>query len=44
MVMDATKLKTFFENVGSNVSQLATVTSLLKSMDGMKVGIRMTKK
>lgn len=44
VVMDATKLKTFFEGIGSNVSQLATVTSLLKSMDGMKVGIRMTKK
>lgn len=44
IVMDVTKLKTFFEGIGSNVSQLATVTSLLKTMDGMKVGIRMTKK
>ena len=43
VVMDVTKLKTFFEGIGSNVSQLATVTSLLKSMDGMKVGMRLTK-
>jgi len=44
VVMDMTKLKTFFEGIGSNVSQLATITSLMKSMDGMKVGIRLAKK
>jgi hypothetical protein len=44
IVMDITKLKTFFEGIGANVSQLSTITSLMKSMDGMKVGIRMTKK
>ncbi len=44
VVMDATKIKTFFEGIGSNVSQLGTVTSLMKSMDGMKVGIRLSKK
>lgn len=44
VVMDLTKLKTFFEGIGSNVSQLSAITSLMKSMDGMKVGIRMAKK
>lgn len=44
IVMDASKVKTFFEGIGSNVSQLSTITSLMKSMDGMKVGIRMSKK
>lgn len=44
VVMDATKIKTFFEGIGSNVSQLGTITSLMKSMDGMKVGIRLSKK
>ncbi|MBQ0073306.1 MAG: DUF4923 family protein [Prevotella sp.] len=43
IVMDATKLKTLMENLGNNVSQLSTVTSLLKQVDGMKLGIRMTK-
>ena len=43
VVMDATKLKTFMQNVGANVSQLSTVVSLMKSMDGMKLGIRMSK-
>ncbi len=44
VVMDATKLKTFFEGIGSKIPQLGTVTSLMKGMDGMLVGIRMTKK
>ena len=43
IVMDATKLKTFMQNIGSNVSQLSTIVSLMKSMDGMKLGIRMSK-
>lgn len=43
VVMDATKLKTFLEGIGSKVSQLSTITTLMKSMDGMMVGIRMTK-
>ena len=43
VVMDATKLKTFMQNIGSNVSQLSTIVSLMKSMDGMKLGIRMSK-
>lgn len=43
VVMDATKLKTFLEGIGSKVSQLSTITTLMQSMDGMKVGIRMTK-
>ncbi len=43
IVMDATKLKTFFQNLGSNVSQLSTITSLLKQVDGMKVGLRLSK-
>ncbi len=43
IVMDATKLKTFFQNLGSNVSQLSTITSLLKQVDGMKVGLRLAK-
>lgn len=43
IVMDATKLKTFMEGVGSSIAQLATVTSLLKQVNGMKVGVRMTK-
>ena len=43
IVMDATKLKTFMQNIGSNVSQLSTIVSLMKSMDGMKLGIRLSK-
>jgi hypothetical protein len=43
IVMDATKLKTFMQNVGANISQLSTIVSLMKSMDGMKLGIRMSK-
>lgn len=43
IVMDATKFKTFMENIGVQVSQLSTVTSALKQMDGMKIGIRCTK-
>lgn len=43
VVTDLTKLKTFLEGIGSNVSQLSTLTSLMKSMDGMKVGIRLSK-
>lgn len=43
IVMDATKLKTFFQNLGSSVSQLSTITSLLKQVDGMKVGLRLSK-
>lgn len=43
IVMDATKLKTFMENIGSNVSQLASIVSLLKQADGMKIGVRMSK-
>ena len=43
VVMDATKFKTFMENIGAQVSQLSTVTSALKQMDGMKIGVRMTK-
>lgn len=44
VVMDATKFKTFMENIGAQVSSLSTVTSALKQMDGMKIGIRGTKK
>lgn len=44
VVMDATKFKTFMENIGAQVSQLSTVTSALKQMDGMKIGVRCTKK
>lgn len=44
VVMDATKLKDFMVNIGSGVSQLSTVTSLLKGMDAMKLGVRMVKK
>lgn len=43
VVMDATRLKTFLEAIGSNVSQLSTITSLMQTMDGMMVGIRMSK-
>lgn len=43
VVTDATKLKTFMQNIGSNVSQLSTIVSLMKSMDGMKLGIRLSK-
>lgn len=43
IVMDATKLKTFMENLGSNVSQLSTIVSLLKQADGMKIGVRLSK-
>ena len=43
IVMDATKFKTFMENIGAQVSQLSTVTSALKQMDCMKIGIRSTK-
>lgn len=43
IVMDATKLKTFMENLGNNVSQLASVVSLLKQADGMKIGVRLGK-
>ena len=31
------------QNMGSNVSQLSTIVSLMKSMDGMKLGIRLSK-
>jgi hypothetical protein len=43
VVADATKFKTLMENVGAQVSQLNTVTSLMKGMDGMKIGVRMAK-
>lgn len=43
IVMDATKLKTFMQNIGSNVSQLSSIVSIMKSMDGMKVGVRLSK-
>ena len=43
IVMDATKFKTFMENIGAQVSQLSTVTTALKQMDGMKIGVRCTK-
>lgn len=43
VVMDATKFKTFMENIGAQVSQLSTVSSALKQMDGMKIGVRGTK-
>lgn len=43
VVTDATKLKTFMENLGNNVSQLSVVTTLLKQVDGMKLGLRMSK-
>lgn len=43
VVTDATKLKTFMENLGNNVSQLSIVTTLLKQVDGMKLGLRMSK-
>lgn len=43
LVGDATKLKTFLENAGSKISSLSTITSLSKSMSGMKLGIRMSK-
>lgn len=43
IVMDATKLKTFFENIGSNVSALSSVVTYLKNVDGLKIGLRMSK-
>ena len=43
IVMDATTLKTFLTNVAGNFSSLSTITSLLNSYDGMKLGIRMSK-
>lgn len=43
VVMDATKLKIFMQNIGANVSQLSAVVSLMKSMDGMKLGVRLQK-
>ena len=43
VVMDATKLKTFMQNIGANVSQLSTVVSLMKSMDGLLLGVRLEK-
>lgn len=43
VVTDATKFKTFMENLGAQVSQLSTVSSALKQMDGMKIGVRGTK-
>ena len=43
VVTDATKFKTFMENIGAQVSQLSTVSSALKRMDGMKIGVRGTK-
>ena len=43
VVTDATKFKTFMENIGAQVSQLSTVSSALKQMDGMKIGVRGTK-
>lgn len=43
VVMDATKFKTFMENIGAQVSQLSTAVAALKQMDGMKIGVRLTK-
>ena len=43
IVMDATKFKTFMENIGAQVSQLSTVVAAMKQMDGMKIGVRLTK-
>lgn len=43
IVMDATKLKTFFEGVGANISSLSTLVALMKQMDGMKIGVRLAK-
>lgn len=43
IVMDATKLKTFMENIGSSVSQLSSVVALLKQANGMKIGVRLGK-
>lgn len=43
IVTDVSKLQNLITSLGSNISQLSTVTSLLKSYDGAKVGIRMSK-
>ena len=43
VVMDATKFKVFMQNLGAQVSQLSTISSALKQMDGMKIGARFTK-
>ncbi len=43
LVTDVSNVKEAFESFGSNISQLSTLTSLSKSMDGMKVGLRMEK-
>lgn len=43
IVMDASKLQTFMTGIGSSISSLSTVTSLLKNYNGMKIGMRMTK-
>lgn len=44
-VTDATKLLNFFKTLGANSSstQIKTVTSLMKSVDGMQAGITMRK-
>ena len=43
IVMDATKFKEFMQNIGAQVSQLSTVVAAMKQMDGMKIGVRLTK-
>lgn len=43
IVMDATKFKEFMQNIGAQVPQLSTVVSAMKQMDGMKIGVRLTK-
>lgn len=43
VVTDVTRLKTFLQGIGSNIAQLATVTALLKNVDGIKIGLRLAK-
>lgn len=45
IVADATKLKTFLEGLGASATsaEITTIVSLLKQMDGMLLGIRLSK-
>lgn len=46
IAMDATRFKTFLTNIGqtSANTSLSTISTLLKSYDGMKMGVRLNKK
>ena len=43
IVMDATKFKEFMQNISAQVQQLSPVVAAMKQMDGMKIGVRLTK-